>query len=54
MFGVVRDKPIGAARDRGEQHRNIRRMTNQMAPSHHLGFARNGTISGFIKSIKWT
>ncbi len=31
MFGVVRKKPIGTTRDRGEQHRNIRRMTNQMA-----------------------
>ena len=40
MPGVVRDKPVGAARDRGEQHRNIRRMTNQMAPSHYLGFTR--------------
>ena len=40
MFGVVRDQPIGPACDRGEQHGNIRRVTNQMTSSQHLGLIR--------------
>jgi hypothetical protein len=28
VFSVVREKPIGAACDGGQQHCNIRRMTN--------------------------
>src|ERR1035441_5310883 len=31
VFGVVREKPIGATRDGGQQHRNVCPVTNQMA-----------------------
>jgi hypothetical protein len=39
MFGIVRDKPIGAARYWGKQDRNIRRITNQMASGSHFGLS---------------
>ena len=42
VFDVVRQEPIGAARDSGQEHGNVRGMSNQMARIGDLQSARVG------------
>jgi hypothetical protein len=40
VFGVVSQNPVGAARDSGQEYRNVRGMANQLARRNNLRSAR--------------